>query len=407
MKNCLACDSGVEPFVSFGRQPLANGFLAPEDFANEYFFELAAAFCPRCAMVQLVEQPAPEAMFHDAYAFFSGTSRLMAVHFASLAREVIEKYLTGKKDPFVVEIGCNDGILLRHFADEGIRHLGVEPSANVAAAAEKAGVRTLTKFFNAETARSIVATDGQADVFLAANCMCHIPFIHSIIDGITTLLAPSGLAIFEDPYLGDVLEKTSYDQIYDEHVFLFSAHSVRAAFAPHGMELVDVAPQGTHGGSMRYYLARRGVRSASDAVTRLLAREETMGIHRSETYARFRRNCEASRDALLALLRGAVRETKRIVGYAATSKSTTVINYCGITPELVEFIADTTPLKQGKFSPGMHIPVLPYERFKERYPDFALLFGWNHAAEILAKEKAFVDAGGRWITYVPRVEIVP
>ncbi|MEW6323934.1 MAG: class I SAM-dependent methyltransferase [Nitrospirota bacterium] len=405
MTRCLICDAPIEPFISFGRMPIANGFLSRDRFADEYFFELKAAFCPRCGMVQLVEQPEPGRMFHENYAFFSGTSARMAAHFKQFAEGMKTEHLQSE-DPFVVEIGSNDGIMLKHFKQAGIRHVGIEPSANVAQVARENGIQTICEFFDEALARRIVEEHGPADLFLGANVMCHIPNLHSIVAGIKQLLKPRGVVVFEDPYLGDVIEKTSYDQIYDEHAFLFSVSSISYLFEQHGMEVVDVEPQGTHGGSMRYTLARRGMRPVTPAVAALRAREEMLGLNRPETYDRLRGNIERSRDALMALLRECKRQGKRVAGYAATSKSTTVINYCGITTELIEYISDTTPIKQGKYSPGAHIPIRPYEEFKASYPDYALLFGWNHAEEIMANERKFKEAGGRFIVYVPKVQVL-
>jgi methylation protein EvaC len=405
MDKCRACNSGIQPFMSFGKQPIANGFLGRQEFGKEYFFEMQVAFCGKCGMVQLTDQPEAEMMFHGNYAFFSGTSSAMQKHFEGYAAMVKREYLKDA-DPFVVEIGSNDGILMINFAKDGIRHLGVEPSTNVADVARKRGINTISKFFNRETAAEIVAGQGKADAFMAANVMCHIPFIHSVIEGIGVLLKDRGVAIFEEPYLGDVLAKTSYDQLYDEHVFLFSLTSIGNVFAQHGFELIDALPQETHGGSMRYVLARKGARPVGANVGRLLKAEKDAGLDKPETYAKFKASCEKSKRELTELLRDLKAKGKRVVGYAATSKSTTVLNYCGISPDLLEFISDTTPIKQGKFTPGTHIPVRSHDEFAGRYPDYALLFGWNHAKEIMAKEQAFKDAGGKWITYVPQVGIL-
>lgn len=356
-------------------------------------------------MVQLTEQVAREKMFHDHYAFFSSTSRRMAEHFEQFAADA-KKTLAGKADPFVAEIGSNDGIMLKHFAKNGIRHLGIEPSANVAEIAVKQGVNTISRFFDEELAREIVKEYGSADLFLGANVMCHIPTLHSVAAGIRILLKPDGLLMFEDPYLGDIIAKTSYDQIYDEHAFYFSVLSVQHLFAEHGLEVVDVKPQNVHGGSMRYVIGHKGKHPVSAAVTAQRNKELAQGLARAATFAAFRKNVEHSRDELMRQLRQLKKDRKRVVGYAATSKSTTVTNYCGITPDLVEYISDTTPIKQGKYSPGMHIPVRSYENFKSDYPDVALLFGWNHAEEIMANEQAFRNEGGQWLVYVPEVKII-
>lgn len=405
MKECRICTSPISPFMSFGKMPIANGFLTPDQFPKEYFFEMMVGHCPKCGMVQLIDQPQREMMFHENYAFFSSTSKNMAVHFKEFAGLVMDKHLCSK-DPFVVEIGSNDGIMLQNFKAAGIRHLGVEPSANVAQAARDKGINTICGFFDEKVAEAAVKEYGQADAILAANVMCHIPYMHSVVAGFKRLLKPEGVIMFEDPYLGEIIEKTLYDQIYDEHVFLFSAGSISYLFAQHGLELVDVMPQTTHGGSMRYVLAHKGAKKVSAAVREQLEKEKALGLHLPETYQKFKRNVENSRDRLLEVLRDIKKRGKRVVGYAATSKSTTINNYCGITPDLVEYISDTTPLKQGRFSPGTHIPVRPYQDFCDKYPDYALLYAYNHSAEVMAKEKNFMAAGGKWIVYVPEVKVL-
>lgn len=405
MSQCLICQANFEPFMSFGKMPIANGFLAPDQFAGEYFFELQVGFCPTCTMVQLVKLVDRDRLFHENYAFFSSTSRRMAVHFKDFAGQVITNYLDSR-DPFVIEIGSNDGIMLEHFASRSIRHLGIEPSANVAQVAVSKGIDTVCRFFDEALAREIVAEYGQADALLGANVMCHIPYLHSVTAGIKILLKPNGVLVFEEPYLSDIFEQTAYDQIYDEHAFYFSVSSISFLFERHGLEVVGIEPQNVHGGSMRYIVAHKGVRKVSEAVIAQRAKEESLGLCRTETYLQLRRNIERSREELVMLLQDLKQQGERVVGYGATSKSTTVINYCGITPDLVEFISDTTPIKQGKYSPGAHIPVRPYQDFVANYPDYALLFAWNHAEEILAKEQNFKEAGGKFIVYVPKVQVL-
>jgi methylation protein EvaC len=343
-------------------------------------------------------------MFHEEYAFFTRTSRRMVAHFADYAAWAQRQFL-GASDPLVVEIGCNDGAMMENFAKRGMRHLGIEPSANVAAEAARHGIRTDVTFFNLETAQRVRAQDGPAHAIIAANVICHIPDINEVGRGVAHLLADDGVFVFEEPYLGAMIEKGSYDQIYDEHVFIFSVDSVQNAFRPYGLELVDVVAQATHGGSMRYVLAKRGARNATPAVQKAIGRETEQGLGRAETYETFRRRCERSREALVDLIRGLRADGRRVVGYGATSKSTTVLNYCGLGPQDIEFISDTTPVKQNKFTPGTHIPVVRYEAFLESYPDYAVLFAWNHEAEILEKEKGYAAAGGKWIKFVPEVGI--
>ena len=397
--HCRVCANKIDPFVSFGKMPIANGFLKKEQFENEYFFELATAFCDRCYSVQLVTQPDPKLMFHDNYAFFSKTSKSMQVHFQKYADWVLNNYLK-KEDPFVVELGSNDGILLENFSKKKIRHLGVEPSANVADVAIKSGINTEVAFFNNDFANKIKEKSGKADAILAANVMCHIPDLIEIGKASKTLLKEDGVLIFEDPYLGDMINKVSYDQIYDEHVFIFSALSVKNIFDISGFELIDVLPQETHGGSMRYVLCKKGIRSISENVINTIKVEKELGLDKSLTYERFKNNCEHSKDKIISTLKKFKKEGKKIVGYGATSKSTTILNYCNIGPDLIDFISDTTPIKQNKYTPGMHIPVKPYEDFLKYSPEIAVLFAWNHRKEIENKEKKFIDNGGKFISHI-------
>ena len=386
--------------------PIANGFLTEDQFKDEYFFEMEVAFCNQCNMFQLVTQPEPDQMFNENYAFFSGTSKLMDLHFKDFANNVMDDYLKDKDDPFVVEIGSNDGIMLKNFAQNGIRHLGIEPSANVAQIAMDQGINTIVEFFDKSLAEKIVNEHGQADAYVASNVMCHIPYINSIVEGIKVLLKPNGIVIFEDPYLANVIKKNTYDQIYDEHTFLFSVHSIQFLFNQFDMEVIDVEPQESHGGSMRYVIAHKGEKPVQANVYKQLEFERQLGLTESETFDAFRQSCEKYRLNLMELLNDIKAQGKSIAGYAATSKSTTIINYCGITSDHLDCIYDTTPIKQGKFSPGAHIPIKPHSDFKDNYPDYALLFGYNHEKEIMAKEQEFMNQGGKWITYVPEVKIM-
>lgn len=405
-QKCLICGSSVEPFMTFGPMPIANGFLTGDQFKDEYFFEMEVAFCDKCKMFQLVNQPEPQQMFNENYAFFSGTSKLMGLHFGEFADHVMEDYLKDASDPFIVEIGSNDGIMLKNFAQKGMRHLGIEPSANVAKVAMDQGINTIVEFFDKSLAEKIVREHGQADAYIAANVMCHIPYINSIVEGIKSLLKPDGIVMFEEPYLGNVIQQITYDQIYDEHTFLFSVHSIRYLFNQFDMEVIDMEPQKTHGGSMRYVIAYKGEKPVHENVQKQLEFELELGLTDPKTYEQFRNNCEKYRSDLMNLLIDIKSQGKSIAGYAATSKSTTIINYCGITTDHLDCIYDTTPIKQGKFSPGAHIPIKPHSEFKDNYPDYALLFGYNHEKEIMAKEQEFMKQGGKWITYVPEVKIL-
>ncbi|MFV2109788.1 methyltransferase domain-containing protein [Micromonospora sp. LOL_015] len=401
---CRACGGTVMQFLELGRQPLSDRFLSQPEIHQEYFFHLAVGACERCTMVQLMHEVPREQMFHEDYPYYSSGSAAMQKHFVDTARHLLGTEAAGP-DPFVVEIGCNDGVMLRTVHEAGVRHLGFEPSGKVAKAARANGVRVRGDFFEESTAREVRASDGPADVVFAANTICHIPDLDSVLQGVDALLGPDGVFVFEDPYLGDILAKTSFDQIYDEHFFLFSARSVRALAASFGFELVDVERLPVHGGEVRYTLAREGTRRPADRVAALIAEEDVGEVATLARLDRFAGDVRRVRDDLRALLERLKVEGRRVVAYGATAKSATVTNFCGIGPDLVSCVYDTTPAKQGRLTPGTHIPVRSADGFSADSADYALLFAWNHADEIMAKEQAFRQAGGAWILYVPQVHV--
>ena len=406
MPSCLVCQHVIEPFLSFGQMPRADAFLDDTQLADEFFFNLAVGRCDECGMVQLCERVPDAYMFHDAYAYHSSISTRMKRHFAAFADDVQRRTLAST-DPFVIEIGCNDGILLEAFAAAGIRHLGIDPAGNVLAQAARKGLAVRQAFFNETTASDITAEHGCADTIVAANVVCHVADIHTVFAGVRRLLKPSGLFVFEDPYIGAILENSAFDQIYDEHVFYFSVSSVCRVADMHGLEVVDVCPQPVHGGELRYYLGLRGAHAPTRSVSEWRHREMLSGVSSGAAYRRFAARASAIRDELTDTINRIVSDGYRIAGYGATAKSCTIINYCGLGTEQIEYIADVTPAKQGKVTPGAHIPVRPPEFFRANYPDYAVLFAWNHEHEILEKEAPFDAAGGRWITYVPDVVVRP
>lgn len=400
---CRICAGTLHEFADFGTQPMANGFLLPGE-EDGFEFRLAVAACEQCEMVQLVDEAPHERMFNNGYPYRTSESAVMRAHFERTARDLLAA-TRDRPDPFIVELGSNDGSMLRTVAEAGVRHLGVEPCGEVAEAGRAAGLRVRSEFFDEDLAAGIRGADGQANVIFAANTVSHISFIDSIFRGIESLLAPDGLFIFEDPYFGDIVERTAFDQIYDEHVFFFTVRSVREMAARNGLELVDVERLPVHGGELRYTVAHPGAHPVSPAVATLLAEEERRGLTKPDTLRAFAAGVEHIRHELVALLRDLSEQGKRVVGYGATGKSTTLLNYCAIGPELVPYICDSTAAKQGRLTPGTHIPVRSPSAFAEPYPDYALLFAWNHAEEIMRKEHAFRASGGRWILYVPDVRV--
>lgn len=400
--HCRICEAPLRQFLDLGRQPLSDAFRDPHDDRPEFSYLLRVGSCTECSMVQLMQEVARDRMFHQDYPFRTSTSVRMRQHFRQFAQRLLRHELTGY-DPFVVEIGCNDGTMLSTVAEAGVRHLGIDPAAGALAEAGGRGVRTRAAFFEESTAAEIVAEDGPADVVYAANTICHLPYLDSVFTGLDRLLKPDGLVIFEDPYLGDVIRLGSFDQIYDEHFYLFSAQTVDRTARRHGFALVDVERLDVHGGELRYTLARTGRRPVASTVTALLAEEAARGLHDDATLDAFAETVARRRDALVELLDRLRRSGKQIAGYGATAKSATVLNYCQITAETLPRVYDTTPAKQGRLTPGTGIPVLPFPETIADYPDYFLLLAWNHAEEIAAKESEFRQAGGQWIRYVPDV----
>ena len=369
---------------------------------------MKTGFCNYSKMFQLFYQPSPRKMFHKNYAFFSSSSINMKKHFYKFSDYIINsKFIKNKQKPLIIELGCNDGIFLKNLNNnKNIKHLGIEPSDNVAKIARKKGLNVISEFFDYKLAKKILKKYGKADVIVAANVMCHIPNILNIIKGLKLLLKKTGAIIFEDPYLGDVVKKKSYDQIYDEHVFLFSANSISFLFNKFNFEIIDAHPQNTHGGSMRYVIANENIYKKSKNIKFFFNQEKKLGLDNYNKMKNFDKNIKKSKRKLLNLLQNLKNKGKTIAAYAATSKSTTIFNYCKIGPNLIDYICDTTPNKIGKYSPGVHIPIKSHEFFLKHPPDYLFLLGWNHKDEIMRKEKNFIKKGGKWITHIPYVSII-
>lgn len=386
--------------------PLADAFVEPGSASEEFTYQLQVAWCRTCGLVQLTDPVSPARMFHDAYPYTSSISTVMMEHFRTLATETIAR-LDSTQDPLVVEVGSNDGILLRHIAARGLRHLGVEPSESVARVADALGVTTRRAFFCESVAKEVLEEHGPAEAIVAANVISHIPNLSSALAGVRHLLSKTGTFVFEEPYFAAILESTAIDQIYDEHVTYLSVGAVANCADRHGLSLVDAVAQPTHGGSMRYTLQRAGRRSPSPRVAEHLAREAALGLKNETTYGAFKERADLRTRQFRSLLEDLCARGMRIAGYGATAKSCTVLNYGGIDARLIQCVYDSTPAKHGKLTPGMHIPVKPSRDFCKEYPDYAVLFAWNHEREIVGREREFVALGGRWIAYVPDVRVFP
>jgi SAM-dependent methyltransferase len=395
---CKITNFEMSPFMSFGKMPIANGFLSKEEFEKEFFFDLEVGFSEKICLFQLKDHPTPEQMFNAKYPFFTGSSQAMKSHFQEYANFIKKKFI--KNNSKIIEIGSNDGTFLSNFKDSNLEYVGFEPSSNVAKIANQNEINTLNQFFGLESLDLIKNFKHQTDAIFAANVICHIPNLVELIKTVDQLLSKDGVFIFEEPYLGSMFKKTSYDQIYDEHIFMFSATSVKKIFNIYDLELVDAIKQETHGGSMRYIISRKNSRVISKNVQIILDNEKSNNLDNIESCNIFKKNCESSKLKLNNTLKKFISDGKKIVGYAATSKSTTILNYCGIDFNTIEYICDTTKEKIGKYSPGMHIPIVSIDHFKADNPDVAYLFAWNHKEEIFKKEKKFSKNIGKWISHV-------
>jgi methylation protein EvaC len=394
---CKINNDRIKPFMSFGKMPIANGFLSKKNFNKEYFYEMEVGFSKKLSLFQLNGHPKPKQMFNKNYPFFTGSSRGMTRHFYNYANWIKKNY--GNRLKKLLEIGSNDGTFLKNFKKDNIEVIGIEPSKNVADVAKKSGIRTINKFFSFENVKKLKGVKNTVDIISAANVICHIPDLKSLIKGVKYLLKKDGLFIFEEPYLGSMYKKTSYDQIYDEHIYMFSVTSIKKIFTLFGCTLIDVLPQTTHGGSMRYVISKSTNRIVHPRVSKYLTMEKKKNIDTLKGCMIFKQNCEKSKKQLQLKISKLKKQNKKIAGYAATSKSTTILNYCDIGLESIDYICDTTQEKIGKYSPGKHIPIKPVDYFHKNPPDVAFLFAWNHKKEIFKKEKNF-SKHGKWIAHV-------
>jgi SAM-dependent methyltransferase len=405
--SCRFCGGGLDvDVVDLGKSPLCQTVLAEEQLDRaEAFFPLHVRACSRCWLVQIPEFVPPDDLFTE-YAYFSAYSDSWVEHARRYVEEMSERLQLGPDD-LVIELASNDGYLLQHFVRRGIPVLGIDPARNVAEAARERGVATLTEFFGRELGERLAAEGRTARLVLGNNVLAQVPDLNDFVAGVARVLAPDGWATFEFPHLARLLERLEYDTIYHEHFSYFSLFTIRELFAAHGLATVDAVELPSHGGSLRVFLRHAATAAQeSAAVGELLAREQAEGLRSPETYSRFAARVEDSKHALLELLIRLRREGKQVAGYGAPGKGNTLLNFCGIRTDLLAYTVDRNPYKQGKYTPGTHIPIHAPDRIAETRPDYLVVLPWNLAREIGAQLSYTAEWGAKLVIPIPRPVVV-
>jgi 2-polyprenyl-3-methyl-5-hydroxy-6-metoxy-1,4-benzoquinol methylase len=393
-------------FADLGQSPLSNRYLRADQLAEmEPFYPLTVYVCAECYLVQLPPVATPEHIFAD-YAYFSSYSDTWLAHARRYCETMIDRFDLGSGTP-VVEIASNDGYLLQYFLAAGVPVLGVEPAANVAAVAREKGITTIVRFFGAGTARELVAEGRGARLLLGNNVLAHVPDLNDFVEGLRILLLPDGVITMEFPHLVRLMQSNQFDTIYHEHFSYFSLLTARRVFAAHHLTIVDVEELPTHGGSLRIY-ARHAAEGhgTNAAVARMEALERAYGLERLDTYARFSEEVRETKRCLLAFLIAAKNAGQTVAAYGAPAKGNTLLNYCGIRTDFVDYTVDRSPHKQGLFLPGTHIPIHAPERLRVTRPDYVIILPWNLKEEIIAQMAEVREWGGKFVVPIPRVEII-
>jgi 2-polyprenyl-3-methyl-5-hydroxy-6-metoxy-1,4-benzoquinol methylase len=394
-------------FADLGMSPPSNSYLKAQDLNRaERFYPLHAWVCERCFLVQLEEFETPEQIFTD-YAYFSSYSDSWLAHARAYTHSMVAR-LGLSADSFVVEIASNDGYLLQYFVEQGVPVLGIEPAANVAATAEEKGVPTLVKFFGTKTATELAVAGRKADLILGNNVLAHVPDLNDFVEGIRVLLKPNAVVTMEFPHLLRLIQENQFDTIYHEHFSYLSFVVAERVFAAHSLTLFDVEEIPTHGGSLRIYARHAANRALAvrERVAELRERERGAGLERPGTYRKFAEQVKATKRSLLKFLIGARESGKNVVGYGAPAKGNTLLNYCGVRSDLLEFTVDRSPHKQGRFLPGVHIPIYAPEKIMQTRPDYVLILPWNLKDEIVGQMADIRAWGGRFVTPIPETTVL-
>jgi SAM-dependent methyltransferase len=403
---CRSCGSTDAALIlDLGRQPLANNLLTPADLAKpEPKFPLRLAVCKSCWLLQITDLVPPVELFSE-YLYFSSFSDLMLRH-ARIACDGYLKEFGLNHQSLVVEVASNDGYLLQNFVKTQVPCFGIEPAANIAEVAREKGIETLVEFFGKKIASELAAKNRQADLILGNNVFAHAPDTNDFVAGLKTLLKPIGRIALEFPYGADLIEHAEFDTIYHEHVFYFTLTALKPLFERHGLTIFRVERLPIHGGSLRLFAGHTGAHAVEKSVTDLLAEETRKGVNSLAYYEGVGKQVRALKDELVALLAKLKEEGRSIAAYGASAKGSTLLNYYGVGTETLDFVADRSTYKQGRLTPGTHLPILPPEELLKRKPEYTLLLTWNFAVEILGQQKSYRDMGGKFIVPIPKVTIV-
>lgn len=406
VNSCRICGSDkLYKFLSLDSMPIPNGFLAKEELKKtEQHYPLGTFVCENCTLIQLTHVVPAEIMFKN-YLYIPSTSTTMVKHFEALADQTVKDFKV-KPGDLVVDIGSNDGILLKFFKAHEAQVLGIDPATNLAIVARLSGINTIDDFFTEKLAKKVAREMGKAKIITATNVVAHIHDIHDLFKGISTLLDKNGIFIGEFPYALDMLKKNEFDTIYHEHLSYFSLTALDWLFKKHGLKLVDVKKQAVHGGSIRVYVGLRGSKhKPTKAAAQFLQDEKEAGLTTRQPYEEFADRTQKIRGDLVALLKKLKKNGKRIIGYGAAAKGNVMLNFCKIGPNLIEYIVDSVPYKQGLYTPGTHIPIYPEKKLETDFPDYVVILAWNFADEIMRKQEAYRQKGGQFIIAIPNVRI--